>query len=213
VSRELPETPAIERRGLLKKALAVLAGGVALGSVFGRAEAEPAAVDPYLGEIMLFAGNFVPRGWAACNGQLLPINQNQALFALLGTRFGGNGVTTFALPDLRGRVPIHAGQGPGLSDRLVGDFGGEESHTLTAVEMPAHNHPAFAHDGMGTSASPVGLLPAQDPSGVPHYGTAADALLAGNAIGAAGGGQPHDNMQPFLVITYLISMQGSFPSQ
>jgi len=203
----------MERRGLLKKALAVVAGGMALGTVFGRAEAEPTSVDPYLGEIMLFAGNYVPRGWAACNGQLLSISQNQALFGLLSTRYGGNGVTTFALPDLRGRVPIHAGQGPGLTDRAVGDFGGEESHTLTAAELPAHTHPAFAHDGLGTSASPVGLLPAQDASGVPHYGSGADAVLASNAIGFAGGDQPHNNMQPYLTIMYLISLTGPYPPQ
>ena len=213
VSREQPEAPGIERRGLLKKALAVVAGGVALGTVFGRAEAETASVDPYLGEIMLFAGSYIPRGWAACNGQLLSIVQNQALFGLLGTRYGGNGVTTFALPDLRGRVPIHAGQGVGLSDRQVGESGGEEFHVLTSAELPAHTHPAFAHDGMGTSASPAGLLPAQDPSGVPHYGSGADAVLAANAVGAAGGDQPHNNMQPYLVITYCISLQGPYPPQ
>jgi microcystin-dependent protein len=208
-----PENSGIERRGLLKKALAVVAGGIALGTVFRPAEADTASVDPYLGEIMLFAGTYVPRGWAACNGQLLSIVQNQALFGLLGTRYGGNGVTTFALPDLRGRVPIHAGQGQGLSDRAVGDFGGAEAHTLTTAELPAHTHAALAHDGLGTSASPVGLLPAQDGSGVPHYGSGADAALASNAIGFAGGDQPHNNMQPYLTILYCISLQGPYPPQ
>src|SRR5262245_53378782 len=127
-----PEDPEIDRRGVLKRALALVAGGLAVGSLFSnKAEASTTSVDPYLGEIMLFAGNFPPKNWAFCNGQLLPILQNQALFSLLGTYYGGNGVTTFALPDLRGRAPIHTGQGPGLSNRALGDKAGEENHTLT----------------------------------------------------------------------------------
>lgn len=209
-----PDGPAT-RRSFLKRMLGLVAGGAALGagSLLPRGEAEAAATDPYLGEIMLFAGNYAPRGWARCDGQLLPINQNQALFSLLGTTYGGNGVTTFALPDLRGRAPIHAGQGPGLTDRPLGEQGGEESHTLTQAEMPLHTHPARARSGNGTSASPAGLLPARDPSGTPHYGAGADVTLALDAIGAAGGDQPHNNMQPYLTVTFCICLAGVFPPQ
>jgi microcystin-dependent protein len=203
---------ASDRRGFLKRMLAVVAGGAAAGTLLAPGEAE-AGVDPFVGEIMLFAGNYAPRGWALCNGQLLPINQNQALFALLGTTYGGNGVTTFALPDLRGRVPMHAGQGPGLSNRLLGEQAGAETHTLTVAEMPAHSHAASARAGNGTSASPGGLLPARDPAGTPHYGSGPDTTLAPEAIGVAGGSQPHENMQPYLVINYCIALQGVFPPQ
>ena len=201
------------RRGFLRRMLAVVAGGAALGVLARRDEAEAAAVEPYTGEIMLFAGSFAPRGWARCDGQLLPISQNQALFSLLGTTYGGNGTTTFALPDLRGRAPIHAGQGPGLTDRPLGESGGTESHALTAAEMPVHNHPAFARSLPGTSAHPSGLLPARDPSGVPHYGPDADATLHAGAVGLAGAGLPHDNMPPYLALTFCICLTGVFPPQ
>ena len=204
------ETP-IERRGLLKRALAVLAGGVALGATFRQAEADTTGIDPFLGEIMLFAGDFVPRGYAACNGQLLPIAQNQALFSLLGTTYGGNGQTTFALPDLRGRVPIHVGQGPGLSDRILGEVGGEEAHTLTVAEMPGHTHVMTARSGNGTTASPAGALFARDGADVPHYGAGADTQLSPGAIAVAGGSQPHNNMQPYLALQYCIALTGVFP--
>lgn len=203
---------ALERRGFLKRLLAIAAGGVALGSLARKAEAETMSSQPYLGEIMLFAGDFAPRGWALCNGQLLSINQNQALFSLLLTRYGGNGQTTFALPDLRSRAPIHAGQGPGLTDRVLGEQDGVEAHALSIAEMPAHSHAAFAHSENGTSASPAGRFPARDPSAVPHYGPGADTALAPGAIGVAGGDQPHNNMQPYLVVNYCIALQGIFPS-
>jgi len=202
---------ALERRGFLKQLFAIAAGGAALGSLARKAEAETMSTQPFLGEIMLFAGDFAPRGWALCNGQLLSINQNQGLFSLLLTRYGGNGQTTFALPDLRGRAPIHAGQGPGLTSRVLAEQGGAEAHVLTVAEMPAHSHAASAHAGNGTSASPAGQLPARDPSAVPHYGSGADTTLGPGAIGAAGGDQPHNNMQPYLVVHYCIATQGIFP--
>jgi microcystin-dependent protein len=206
-----PEPVASERRGFLKRVLTLATGGIALGALAPK-EAE-ASVEPYLGEIMLFAGDYVPRGWAACNGQLLPIAQNQALFSILLTRYGGNGQTTFALPDFRGRAPIHAGQGPGLTNRIVGESGGVEAHALTVAEMPAHAHGAFARSLNGTSASPAGHVPARDPSGTPLYGPDPDVLLSPNAIAPSGGDQPHENMPPFLTITFLIALQGVFPQQ
>ena len=205
--------PSLERRNFLKRILAVAAGGITFASFGRKAEAGTAGIEPFLGEIMMFAGNFAPRGWALCNGQLLPIAQNTALFSLLGTTYGGNGQTTFALPDLRGRAPIHVGQGPGLSDRVLGQYGGEETHTLTWNEMPNHSHPAYAHAENGTSDTPTGLLPARNPAGVPQYAAGADVTMSPEAIGNAGGGQPHDNMQPYLVINFCIALQGVFPSQ
>lgn len=201
---------ALERRSFLKRALAIAAGG-AFGTLLGKPREASAGTDPYLGEIMMFGGNFAPQGWALCNGQLMAISQNPALFQVLGATYGGDGVTTFALPDLRGRAPIHAGQGPTLSNRVLGEQGGEEAHTLTLAEMPAHTHAVNAHSGDGTSPSPAGLLLARDPSGVPHYGSGADATLAPGAIGTAGNSQAHLNMQPYLVINFCISLQGVFP--
>src|SRR5687767_13668660 len=145
-------------------------------------------------------------------GALAP-KEAEALFSLLLPRYGGNGQTTFALPDFRGRAPIHAGQGPGLTNRIVGEAGGVEAHALTVAEMPAHAHGAFARSLNGTSASPAGHVPARDPSGTPHYGPDADVLLSANAIAPAGGDQPHENMPPFLTVIFLISLQGIFPPQ
>src|SRR5262249_54103047 len=204
-----PERP-LKRRSFLKRAFAIAAGGAA-GTLLARPEEAQAGTDPYLGEIMMFAGNFAPRGWAVCNGQLMAIASNQALFQIIGTTYGGDGQTTFALPDLGGRAPIHSGQGPGLSNRVLGERGGEETHALTVSEMPAHTHTVNVHSGHGTSPSPVGLLPARDPSGVPHYGSSADAALALEAIGNAGGSQSHPNMQPYLVISFCIALEGVAP--
>jgi microcystin-dependent protein len=173
-----------------------------------------AAQEPFLGEIDLVAFNFSPKGWAACNGQLLPINQNQALFALLGTTYGGNGQTTFALPDLRGRHAIGFGQGSGLASYSQGQVGGEESVTLTVGQLPAHTHTAQASSAPGTSPGPGGnywasqnqvFLYSNAPSGT--------TAMAASAIGATGGGQPHDNMPPYLVLNYIIALQGIFPSR
>lgn len=171
------------------------------------------AQDPFIAEIRIFAGNFPPRGWAFCDGQILPINQYSALFSLLGTTYGGDGRVTFALPDLRGRVPVHPGSGPGLTPRQWGERGGTETTSLTAAQMPAHSHAVKASDANGSAVSPSGLVPARNAAGVPVYGPPTSAHLAGDAIEPAGGGQPHDNMQPYLGLSYIIALQGIYPSR
>jgi microcystin-dependent protein len=168
--------------------------------------------DPFVGEIRLFAGNFAINGWAFCDGSLLPIAENQALFALLGTTYGGNGEDTFRLPDLRGRVPIHQGQGPGLSRYEIGQTAGAESVTLGLAQYPAHRHTVAASTASGTAAPAGGVLGGNS---VSVYGTTAPTVtMAAQAIGAApGGGQPHNNMAPSLGLNYIISLFGIFPSQ
>jgi len=162
--------------------------------------------EPFLGEIRVFSINFAPRGWAQCNGQLLPINQNQALFSILGTRFGGDGRTTFALPDLRGRAPMH----PQASSN-VGQTGGEESHVLTVGEMPVHTHQANA--GSNATAN----VPAGNVWGttevVSNYTAQPNAQMNAAALTTAGQSQGHPNMQPYLVLNYCIATQGIFPTQ
>src|SRR4051812_2305261 len=172
--------------------------------------------EPFIGEIKLFAGNFAPRGYALCNGQLLAISQNTALFSILGTTYGGNGVTTFALPDLRGRVPMHAGQGPGLSSRSLGETGGAESETLLVGQMPAHNHLAFPNNRNANVANPVDSVPGKAPDPGFFYRNSVDPAggpMDAGFIGSAGGSQPHDNMQPFLAINYIIALEGIYPSR
>jgi microcystin-dependent protein len=171
--------------------------------------------EPFLGEIRMFAGNFAPRGWAFCYGQLLSIAQNSALFAILGTTYGGNGTTTFALPDLRGRVPIGTGAGPGLTPRSLGELSGQENVTLTAQQMPSHAHAAQCSSGNGNSNAPAGKLWSKD-AGVQsatYTSSAPDGTMAGTAIASAGGSQPHNNMQPYLGMSYIIALQGIFPSR
>jgi len=169
--------------------------------------------NPYVGEIRLFAGTFAPLGWELCQGQLLSIAQNDVLFALIGTTYGGDGQNTFALPDMRGRVPVHQGTGPGLSTRVIGQQGGSERVTLTAGQLPAHSHPLSATTATASSAAgPSGGVLAT--SSVALYGTGAPASpLAAAAITAAGGNQPHENMAPYLGLNYIISLFGIFPSQ
>lgn len=162
--------------------------------------------EPFLGEIQIFPFGFAPRGWASCNGQLLPINQNQALFSLLGTTYGGDGKTTFALPDLRGRVPVHFGNGIAL-----GESAGEEAHTLTVAETPTHTHAVMA-GGEATSIPPQGKVWGTV-AGQNLYATNATAAMAGAAISMAGGSQPHNNMQPYAVLNFCIALQGVFPSR
>lgn len=166
---------------------------------------------PFIGQISMFGGNFAPRNWAFCNGQLLSIAQNSALFSLLGTTYGGNGTTTFALPDLRGRTPIHAGQGPGLSNRVLGESSGSENVTLIVSQMPSHTHAVTpgASSSAATSENPSGQVPAAGGA----YDSAANATLQGVTSGATGGSQPHTNMPPYLVINYIIALQGIFPSR
>jgi len=178
--------------------------------------------NPFLGEIRMFGFNFAPRGWAFCNGQLLSIAQNTALFSLLGTQYGGDGQTTFGLPDLRSRVPIHQGQGPGLSNYVIGQKAGAESLTLSINEMPQHSHtvslPCSAEDA--TQAAAKNNYPASPASTV--GGAAVNAYTntfsPNTFMGAptstpAGGSQPHNNIQPYLVINYCIALQGIFPSR
>jgi len=167
---------------------------------------------PYVGQLMLVPYNFCPTGWAEADGSLMPINLNQALFSLLGTTFGGNGQTTFALPDLRGRVPIGMGQGPGLSSRVLGETGGLEQVTLSVAEIPSHQHAAFGSSQAANSTSPSGALPGTKlRTTLYQNGASPDIKLHPNAIGAKGGSQPHENMQPYLVLNWCIALQGVFP--
>ncbi len=168
---------------------------------------------PFIGQIQMFAGTFAPRGWMFCDGQLVPIAENVALFNLIGTTYGGDGVTTFALPDLRGRVIISAGQGSGLSNYVVGQTGGAEKVTLTQSQMPAHTHALLADRSSGSSDTPSGLLPAESPDGIPSYGSTPVTTLPGQTITPAGGGQAHNNVKPYLVIRYIIATEGIFPSR
>jgi microcystin-dependent protein len=164
---------------------------------------------PFIGEIRLFGFNFAPRGWAPCQGQLLSIAQNTALFALLGTMYGGNGQTTFALPDLRGRFPMSFGQGAGLTNRTQGEMSGTETVTLTQGQMPPHNHPLRSTNQPSGTTRPAGNYPA----GGGAYAAAADGTMAPDVVNVAGGGQPHDNIPPYLVLNYCIALEGIFPSR
>jgi microcystin-dependent protein len=167
--------------------------------------------EPFLAEIRLFSGNFEPRGWAFCNGQLLSIAQNTALFALLGTTYGGNGTTTFALPDLRGRAALGAGQGPGLADRQLGQQGGSEK--LTAAQIPAHNHTLQAMATAGTSSDPSLKLPARSRTANYASASASTVPMAATAITGGGSANPAEAMPPYLVLNYIIALQGIFPSR
>jgi microcystin-dependent protein len=162
----------------------------------------------------MFGGNFAPRGYALCNGQILAIAQNDALYALIGTTYGGNGQETFALPDLRGRVPVHRGQGPGLSNYVIGQVGGSEAVTLTLQQMPLHTHAAQADPNTGTANSPAAHSWAAQ-SGAKQFapGAAANTTMSPQAVTLAGGSQPHDNMMSFLVIHFIIALEGVFPSR
>ena len=168
--------------------------------------------EPFLGEIALYPYNFAPRGWAFCQGQILPISQNTALFSLLGTTYGGNGQTTFALPDLRGRVAVSSGQGPGLSSYVLGEVTGVEAVTLTQAQIPIHSHTGACVDDDATVAIPTGALPAN--IGAKGYSKAApNGQMAVNMIGGGGGNQPHEIIQPLLTLNYCIALEGIFPSR
>jgi len=159
---------------------------------------------PFLGEVKIISWNFPPKGWAFCNGQLLPINQNQALFSILGTTYGGNGQTTFALPNLQGRTPVHVGAGIQL-----GQFGGEQAHTLTLSELPSHNHFPNAN----SAAASTGAAANNFWSSTGSYGTSPGATMNPASISPIGGSQPHDNMTPYLVVNFIIALIGIFPSR
>lgn len=165
---------------------------------------------PYVGEIRMFGGNFAPAGWMFCEGQLLPISEYETLFNLIGTTYGGDGQTTFALPDLRGRLPIHQGNGFTLAET-----GGVETVTLTTSTIPAHSHPYLASTAGGNTNAPAGnVLCALSTAGSNYLFPAAGTVpMAPNAIGSTGGSQPHDNFQPYLCISFIISLFGVFPSQ
>jgi microcystin-dependent protein len=164
---------------------------------------------PYVGEIRMFAGNFAPAGWMFCAGQLLPISEYETLFNLIGTTYGGNGQTIFGLPDLRGRFPLHQGEG-----FILAETGGTETVTLTLNQIPIHNHPAVCSAGGGNSGTPVGNFWCTDPAGATAaYSDSDGSGMAGAAIGPTGGDQAHDNMSPFLAVSFIISLFGVFPSQ
>ena len=168
--------------------------------------------DPFVAEIRIFPFNFAPKGWAWCNGQLLPISQNTALFSLLGTTYGGDGKSTFALPDLQGAAPMHPGQGPGLSLYDLGQVGGSETVTLLESEIPVHSHALSASNSDGTGQSPVGEMLAAGVGGITPYATPGSlTTFSPNAVAPAGGGAPHNNMQPYLTFYFNIALQGVFP--
>jgi microcystin-dependent protein len=171
--------------------------------------------EPFVGEIRMFAGNFAPRGWALCDGQLLAVSQNDALFSLLGTIYGGDGRTTFGLPDLRGRIPVHAGTGPGLSQRRLGAKGGAENVTLTTNQLPPHRHNVkslnFVGDSDGGNNPDAQSVAAGTNSRT--YGEQFDAGFSINSIGNTGGSRSHDNIMPSLCINYIIALVGIYPSR
>ena len=171
--------------------------------------------EPFLGEIRIFAGNFAPRGWAFCQGQLLAISQNTALFSLLGTTYGGNGQTTFALPDLRGRSPVHWGSGPGLPPVSLGEQGGSETVTLIASQMPAHSHAVRASSELANAiAVDNGLPGAKVRGGLDIYtASGSPVALAAGTVSNTGATQPHSNLQPALALSLIIAVEGIFPSR
>jgi len=169
--------------------------------------------EQFVGEIRMFGFNFAPQGWALCNGQLLPISQNTALFSLLGTTYGGDGRTTFALPDMRSRVPVHQGQGAGLSSYAEGQAGGAETVTLAAAQMPGHTHSVKASSSAAAADEPEGRALARSRNDI--YTAEPDATTVMNAemLGDAGGSEPHANIQPYLAVNFCIALTGIFPSR
>lgn len=170
--------------------------------------------DPFVGEIRMFGGTFAPAGWAFCDGQLLPISQNETLFNLIGTTYGGDGQETFAVPDLQGRVPVHAGQGPGLSQNYqIGEKFGVESVTLTTQQIPIHNHAFLTSLGAASSTDPTNQVIAQSSQMHVFTEDVTNRQMNANALTPQGGSQPHENMMPFLVVSFILSLFGIFPSQ
>lgn len=169
---------------------------------------------PFVAEIRIFAFNFAPKGWAFCDGQILPLSQNTALFSLLGTTYGGDGRSNFALPNLQGSAPMHPGQGPGLTLHDLGETGGAETISLLQTEMPAHSHSASANGGGGSSNDPTGNVWAATViarQGVNTYGTTDGGNMSFAALGIAGGSQPHNNLMPYLTLNFCIALQGVYP--
>ncbi len=171
-------------------------------------------MDSFVAEIRIFTGDFPPMGWALCDGQILPISQNTALFSLIGTMYGGNGTQNFALPNLQARIPMQAGLGPGLSQRSLGEAGGEATHALLASEMPSHNHTLQAVETVATASTPSQAMFAKTVSPQPPYHDPTDLkTMGGSTVGVSGGSQPHNNLQPYLVVNYIISLQGIYPAR
>lgn len=168
--------------------------------------------DPYIGEIRMFAGNFAPVGWMFCEGQLLPISENEVLFALIGTTYGGDGQSTFGLPDLRGRLPVHQGTGPGLSTKVLGEVSGVETVTLSTNQIPAHTHGLAASTSAAETSQPTNNVFAQSDSET-YSGQTPNTALNNAALSNVGGSQPHDNLMPSLCVSFIISLYGIFPSQ
>ena len=167
---------------------------------------------PYIGEIRMVGFNFAPQGWAFCNGQTIPIAENDALFTLIGTTYGGDGQENFALPNLQSRFPIHAGQGPGLTNRTLAEVDGTESVTLTVQQIPTHTHQLFGSGNAATEETPQGNMTGQPVTNI--YGNLpAFTEMDQNVVGPAGGSQPHENVHPFQVINFIISLYGIFPTQ
>lgn len=173
--------------------------------------------EPFIGEIRTVGFNFAPRGWALCNGQLLGIAQNTALFSLLGTMYGGDGVTNFALPDLRGRVAIHQGDGPMTSPYTIGQVGGTETVTLISTQMPAHTHNLLAFNGAPSTNNPTSTVissaQTDEGVGVNSFAASANTAMSPASIGPSGGSQPHNNIQPYLCVNFIIALQGIYPSR
>lgn len=170
--------------------------------------------EPFVGEIRMFGGTFAPAGWAMCQGQLMPISQNDVLFTLIGTTYGGDGQETFAMPDLQGRFPLHQGQGPGISQNYQeGEKGGVESVTLTTNQIPIHNHAFLCSADLASATDPTGNVVAQPVSLNLFFGDVAASAFNSQAVTPVGGSQPHENLSPFLVLTFIISLFGIFPSQ
>ncbi len=202
----------------------ILSGLLLIGTL-GFSDRAKASSNPLISEIIMFGSNFAPRGWAFCDGQLLPIAQHTALFSLLGTTYGGDGRTTFGLPDLRGRVPMHEGQGYGLSDRPLGQKSGLETNSLTENQMPNHTHTAtttstlMASTASGNNNTPTAKVLANDGSDriyrdvAPDVSMSAAAISSSTTIATTGGGQPVNNLQPYTVVNFIIALQGIFPSR
>ena len=169
--------------------------------------------DPFLGQITMFAGNFAPQGWALCDGQLLAVGQNDALFSLLGTIYGGDGRTTFGLPDLRGRIPLHEGQGPGLSPRKLGIKSGVENVTLNTNQLPAHTHQIRVSTAAGTQNNPGGAFLAASPNVRVYWAAAPSDALNTSSITSIGGSQNQTNLMPFQCVNFIIALAGIYPSR
>ena len=197
-----------KRSALIPTALGAL---LALGALCVTPTAD--AQQPFIGEVVCGGWNFCPQGWAECSGQLMPIAENDALFALIGTTYGGDGQTTFALPNIQSRTMVGQGQGAGLSSKVIGETGGVESVTLTPSQIPSHTHAMVAHMGAEKSASPTNRIAGPAPISAPVYtGTAPNTTLKASTLSSVGGSQPHNNLQPYLAVKCCISLFGVFPS-